>query len=283
MLNLNNKFVYSRQYFLNYSETLSLRPFLNNFPAIFNCYQQHLATNNKNYNFKDTFFISISVLQHSYKKLRIYMRLIILQRLAQIRHNFYNSKVQIPTSSSQVGCIHSKNSPTKDDSRSIRNAGFTTSSIEHTKISPLHRKYQSNASQIKNSKITEKPKYHNSTYSTQKKNNHSYASKHLKLKKAYKDKILYGSKYLVLNSSKGDPFPFSHNNQLTKRPEHLWCIALAPLHLQGIEGIARAFGKGKATIREWREKGAPIAYDGSVYFSEYNTLFAWFLNNETRI
>lgn len=72
----------------------------------------------------------------------------------------------------------------------------------------------------------------------------------------------------------------THNSSATfKQSEHVWYIAVAPAHLRGLDAISNIFGKSRGTVRSWYQKGAPIAYDGISYCSEYNTLFSWYLNH----
>ncbi len=60
--------------------------------------------------------------------------------------------------------------------------------------------------------------------------------------------------------------------------ENIWCVAIAPVHLKGMEAICKVFGKSRNTIKTWCKNGAPIAFDGYCYYAEYMTLFTWFLN-----
>ncbi len=69
-----------------------------------------------------------------------------------------------------------------------------------------------------------------------------------------------------------------HSSHLQKH-KNIWCVALAPVHLNGLDAIAKTFGKSRQTIKKWCKQGAPIAFDGFTYCSEYMTLFIWFLNN----
>ncbi len=64
----------------------------------------------------------------------------------------------------------------------------------------------------------------------------------------------------------------------TDRIESIWCVALAPVHLKGLDTIGKIFGKSKNTVRAWCNKGAPIAYDGNSYSTEYMSLFTWYLD-----
>jgi len=69
------------------------------------------------------------------------------------------------------------------------------------------------------------------------------------------------------------------NTTAFKQTEHTWCIAIAPIHLRGLDAIGKIFGKSRGTVKSWCKEGAPIAYDGTSYCSEYNALFAWYLNH----
>lgn len=71
----------------------------------------------------------------------------------------------------------------------------------------------------------------------------------------------------------------SNNTSAFKQSESICYIAVAPAHLRGLDAISKIFGKSRGTIRSWYQKGAPIAYDGISYCSEYNTLFIWYLKH----
>lgn len=60
--------------------------------------------------------------------------------------------------------------------------------------------------------------------------------------------------------------------------DNLWNISISPVHLKGLDTIAKIFGKSRSTLRTWSKEGAPIIFDGVSYYSEYNLLFAWLLN-----
>ena len=59
-----------------------------------------------------------------------------------------------------------------------------------------------------------------------------------------------------------------------------------PVCLKGIAAIARAFGKRRATIRAWREMGAPIFPCGgesnAAHVADYHSLLAWVGENFRR-
>lgn len=56
---------------------------------------------------------------------------------------------------------------------------------------------------------------------------------------------------------------------------------VAPLHLNSMSDICKAFKVGKNTVRKWVDKGAPIAIEKDEksnklrYSAEYNTLQSW--------
>lgn len=284
MLKTKNQFYYSKQYFLTYSETFSLRPFLNNFLLLANFYHKNFSTCNRNNKRRRELYSLKLNFSKNYPSLYLFMRLTILQRLAIIRNQSYTLKIKLDNSNSKIQSKNQDNFHTNPVYSSSQTSLDYNNNKKHNKAKSMVSlnlskiKYNNSPSPVRKLLTTEK--------NTGKKEikqsiiNTDRQTKYLKLKKVHKHKILYASKYLLLNAPKTASFPFAQQKKFIKRPEHLWCIALAPMHLQGLEGIAKAFGKGKATVREWREKGAPIAYDGSMYFSEYNTLFAWFLNNE---
>lgn len=57
-------------------------------------------------------------------------------------------------------------------------------------------------------------------------------------------------------------------------------VFLAPRHLSSLAAIAAKFQRSPNTIREWYQRGAPIAFDGGRYSAEYNTLQAWCVNQK---
>ena len=57
---------------------------------------------------------------------------------------------------------------------------------------------------------------------------------------------------------------------------------IAPKHLQSIEAICTEFKKTRRTVKQSIKKGAPIAYDGRSYCSEYNRLMDWLIRQTTQ-
>ena len=50
---------------------------------------------------------------------------------------------------------------------------------------------------------------------------------------------------------------------------------IAPVHLAGCGEIAACFAVNRATVRQWRKAGAPIAVIGGRLTAEYNMLMHW--------
>lgn len=50
---------------------------------------------------------------------------------------------------------------------------------------------------------------------------------------------------------------------------------LAPVHLSGCQAIADCFMVNRATVRQWKRAGAPIAFIGGRLTAEYNMLMHW--------
>ena len=62
--------------------------------------------------------------------------------------------------------------------------------------------------------------------------------------------------------------------------ESLWESAtespiIAPVHLSGCQAIADCFMVNRATVRQWKTAGAPIAMIGGRLTAEYNMLMLW--------
>lgn len=268
-----------KQSFIPSSTKLSLRPFLNNLSFILQNYKKSCDKKTLIRKKGTHFNLSLSIQYVNYPKTLIYMRLRILQTFSHLNNQKRQLKHISLTNSSKKN-LKQTSSKTKHSTLFLCNNETLyphSSNMTHNTMNTKKRKISTTITTQNTNNLSLQ---RTSSQNAEKKRAHTRnRTEHLKLKNVYKQRILQASKYLLLNSSTDTPFSYLNKNSLIKRPEHLWCIALAPVHLQGLDGIARAFGKGKATIKEWRDKGAPIAYDGSMYFSEYNTLFAWFLNN----
>lgn len=50
---------------------------------------------------------------------------------------------------------------------------------------------------------------------------------------------------------------------------------LVPIHLSGCQAIADCFMVNRATVRQWKRAGAPIAVIGGRLTAEYNMLMHW--------
>lgn len=50
---------------------------------------------------------------------------------------------------------------------------------------------------------------------------------------------------------------------------------LNPVHLRSTKEIAQVFGVKAATVRHWRELGAPIVLLGKKYQANYQDLWQW--------
>lgn len=50
---------------------------------------------------------------------------------------------------------------------------------------------------------------------------------------------------------------------------------LVPVHLSTCQEIADCFMVSRATVRQWKAVGAPIALIGGRLSAEYNVLMAW--------
>ncbi len=91
-------------------------------------------------------------------------------------------------------------------------------------------------------------------------------------------------KYTFIPSTSNSPATFiskkipSSSASESQAAKNTWCIGIAPMHLRSLDTISKVFGKRRETVKSWYEEGAPIAYDGTSYCSEYNLLFAWYLN-----
>lgn len=110
-----------------------------------------------------------------------------------------------------------------------------------------------------------------------------------KVSKKIAQNTVIKDKYITTSSSSSSSAYTYHKEYLEKKQitvsevvsknlEHTWCTALAPVHIKGLDNIAKLFGRSRGTLRIWTQEGAPIIYDGVSYYSEYNTLFAWLLN-----
>ncbi len=130
-------------------------------------------------------------------------------------------------------------------------------------------------------------------------NKQEHGSGNIRQKKNSKHIEIMQEKYKEINSVNSEVFK---KYSLSKRPElsnkqlvylddynsstknenrgknTVWYVAIAPVHLRGLETIGRVFGKSKNTVKDWCNCGAPIAYDGSSYCAEYITLFTWYLD-----
>ena len=51
--------------------------------------------------------------------------------------------------------------------------------------------------------------------------------------------------------------------------------AVMPIHMAGCQEIADCFMVNRATVRQWRKAGAPIAIIGGRLTCEYNMLMLW--------
>ncbi len=58
---------------------------------------------------------------------------------------------------------------------------------------------------------------------------------------------------------------------------------VAPRHLRSLAEICKTYGKGRESVKKWFDEGAPIAFDGFSYFSEYHALQNWLVERGRRL
>ncbi len=58
---------------------------------------------------------------------------------------------------------------------------------------------------------------------------------------------------------------------------------VAPKHLRSLAEICKTYGKGRESVKKWYAEGAPIAFDGFSYFSEYHALQNWLVERGRKL
>ncbi len=58
---------------------------------------------------------------------------------------------------------------------------------------------------------------------------------------------------------------------------------VAPRHLRSLAEICKTYGKGRESVKKWFDEGAPIAFDGFSYFSEYHALQNWLVERGRKL
>ncbi len=58
---------------------------------------------------------------------------------------------------------------------------------------------------------------------------------------------------------------------------------VAPKHLRSLAEICKTYGKGRESVKKWYSEGAPIAFDGFSYFSEYHALQNWLVERGRKL